>query len=82
MTALEDRFQAYSDHTLNKQELDDAVFNFLGFVKTVMLIANDNEEKRKQNESGNSNTSKLKDSGRRQITRCSKRKLAEVLPKK
>lgn len=67
MTTLEDRFQNYSGNTLSKQELDDAVFNFMGFVKTMMLIAKDNEEKRKQNESSNSNQSKLKRARRRQI---------------
>lgn len=57
MTTLEDRFQSYSGSTLSKQELDDAVFNFMGFVKTMMLIAKENEEKRKQHESSNSNQS-------------------------
>lgn len=57
MTTLEDRFLIYSKNKLSKQELDDSVFNFMGFVKTMMLIAQDNEEKRKYNESSNFNQS-------------------------
>lgn len=53
MTTLEDRFLIYSKNKLSKQELDDSVFNFMGFVKTMMLIAQDNEENRKYNESSN-----------------------------
>lgn len=56
MTTLEDRFKAYNGQQISKQELDDAVFNFIGFVKIAMLIAKDNEEKRKQNEGGNFNS--------------------------
>lgn len=68
MTTLEDRFLIYSNNKLSKQELDDSVFNFMGFVKTMMLIAQDNEEKRKLNESSNFNQSVEQRARRRKVS--------------
>lgn len=68
MTTLEDRFLIYSKNRLSKQELDDSVFNFMGFVKTMMLIAQDNEEKRKYNESSNFNQSIQQRARRRKVS--------------
>ena len=42
---LEDRFNYYSNNSCTKKEIDEAVFNFVGFVKTVMLMAKENGEK-------------------------------------
>lgn len=66
MSTLEERFQNYSHNTLDKQEVDDAIFNFLGFVKTCMLIAKDNEERR--NESSNPNSCIQQSTRRRKIS--------------
>lgn len=68
MTTLEDRFQEYSDNKLSQSELNEAVFNFMGFVKTIILIAQDNEEKRKHHESGNFNQSIEQGARRRKIS--------------
>jgi hypothetical protein len=54
MTTLEDRFTTYAGESLSKREIDEAAFNFMGFVKTVMLMAKENQgthhESRRTNE--------------------------------
>lgn len=43
---MKQRFLIYSQGQATEKELDEASFNFLGFVKTIMNIANDNEKAR------------------------------------
>lgn len=68
MTSLENRFSQYSGGALSKQELDDAIFCFLGFVKTAMLIEKDNQQRNVNNESCNSDTRIEQRTRRRKIS--------------
>lgn len=68
MTSLENRFTHYSGGALSKQELDDAIFCFLGFVKTAMLIEKDNQQKSVSDESCNSDTRIKQRARRRKIS--------------
>lgn len=45
MEKMKQKFLLYSKGRASEKELNEASFNFLGFVRTVMNIANDNDKK-------------------------------------